>query len=390
VLTAPANLDIVGWLPDNQRVLITRDIPTKDQQSIELFNPQTGETQVYAIRRATPLQASPLWIASLNAVLYPETFPLSLSYDNNGMLQYPINMKRLLWLSRGNPANAQSIEDSQVTVYIDRRPTVGSNFTVIAKPDGSQIIYSDGVSKQLYQRKTLLGVLGTVQSLSFDLTQWDYRRPNNALQPVSFKMTWRPGATQVFLYSGPDSGNYTFLSDVASGQICELNLFGKEDPNNWQKSWAMRANWSQNGRYLAVVRTKGKGPFDFSDLIILDTTSGELHQIDAKKLSPTNINVQGKYFINDVAWAPDNRHLAVIGQVDYYPPGSDSFQVINRLYLVDFIADQATQISSQELESNVGETNLLWSENSTQLLVKCPTHQEGRLCLVYVQKNVQH
>jgi len=50
VLTHTSAVGIAGWLPDGERLLITRDIPGTNRQSIETFNTRTGEIQIYAQR----------------------------------------------------------------------------------------------------------------------------------------------------------------------------------------------------------------------------------------------------------------------------------------------------------------------------------------------------
>ena len=68
VLTASedkSTISIIEWLPDNQRALITQDFRSSSDQNIELFNPQTGERQVYATRHQT--NHRPKWLPNLNA-----------------------------------------------------------------------------------------------------------------------------------------------------------------------------------------------------------------------------------------------------------------------------------------------------------------------------------
>jgi hypothetical protein len=78
VLTAPQGntYNLAEWLPDNQQVLITEDLRNVDrgndkslQQSISLYNPETGEAKIIAFRGST--DAPPSWLPDLNAVAYP-------------------------------------------------------------------------------------------------------------------------------------------------------------------------------------------------------------------------------------------------------------------------------------------------------------------------------
>ncbi|RMF40878.1 MAG: hypothetical protein D6755_13065 [Anaerolineae bacterium] len=43
VLTHTSAIGIAGWLPDDQRLLITKDIPGTNRQAVETVNTQTGE-----------------------------------------------------------------------------------------------------------------------------------------------------------------------------------------------------------------------------------------------------------------------------------------------------------------------------------------------------------
>jgi dipeptidyl aminopeptidase/acylaminoacyl peptidase len=223
-----------------------------------------------------------------------------------------------------------------------------------------------------------------VPAPSFDAAKWDYRRPEDTPFPIDFQMAWRPNSSQIFLYNDIQVGGYTFLLDIKNGQVCELNLFGAEDPNEWRKSWAMLARWSPNGRYLAVVRTKGDRPIEFSDLIILDAATGNLYQTDITKFGPSDLDIQGMHYISDVAWAPDNQHLAVIGEVN---PADNLMPDIDRLFLLDFLTNKIFQVSSAELGPNLDlTTKLLWSNDGAQLIVQC---RPGGLCILAVQKNAQ-
>ena len=369
VLTAVQDnsYNIVDWLPDNQRVLITRDFRDNNQQNIELFNPQTGTVQVYAKRNR--IDQPPAWAIGLNAVIYPDTKVLKIT-ENNGMNRPSVEFRRQLWISRGDPQNVQLIEDTLLT------GNFLSYFSVGIKPGGGQIVYHTHDDKKLSKRNKSLEVQ---QSISLDISQWEYRVRGSGL-PISYSMAWRPNSSQIFLYTLGEAGGYTFLSDTDTGQICEIDL-GRTGN---EYGWADMARWSPDGKYLAIIRTWGSRPVDTSDLAILDTMTGKLYVM---KIIPPDM--EGLHFVNDVAWAPDSYHLTVIAQVLVQDPTLHTFNKISNLYLVDFLSNQAIQISSlsnEKLGSGLGSTNLIWSSNGSQLLVKCPTGQVDRLCLLSVQK----
>jgi len=366
--------NIFEWLPDNQRILMTQDHLDEKYQSIELFDPQTVETQVYA-KRAITYGMPPSWIAGTNAVVYPDLKVISAT-KSNGMNVSPYKIERQLWISQGDPVNAKLLEDAQLTLdYL-------SMFSVAVNPDGTQIAYFANTDKHISHRKALKDSVEASQPTTpFDTVLLDYRRKGHVL-PAFYKMAWRPNASQIFLYSDENGGSYTFLMDVNYGQLCEVDLFnGKNSAKSEKFASIAIARWSPNGRYLAVIRSWGfRTP---TDLAVLDMATGKLSKIEAQQLIPAN--KEGLLSVLDIAWAPDNQHLAAITRAYEQSSGNSKY-----LYLVDFLTSQFVEISSpsQNLGSNFGETNLLWSDDASQLIVKCPT-QIDRLCLISVQKTIK-
>ena len=373
-----AILHLIEWLPDNQQILLTRD-NLNDQsrindQTLELFNPQTGTIQEYATRKTT-LDNPPTWVADLNAVVYPETTLLS-STIINGMRTSPYVIQRQLLFSRGDPAHAQMLEDAQQTVdYV-------SAFSVVAKPDASEIAYFNNIDKQLYRQKVSKGSLETLPPVPFDPIQW-------GAPLVSLQMSWRPGTSQVFVYNFSNSRSipsHTFLLDTDTGQVCGVDMFVN---NVEHDNSVVLARWSQDGRYLAVIIWDAYQ--EPNSLVILDTTSGKLYEIRAEDLTPPETD--GLRRINDIAWSPDNRHLVALTQVldlSLAQTVNQSYFKFSGLFLADFLSGQSIPISpsNQKLGSSFGKTNLLWSDDGLQLLVNCAANGADRLCLISVQKNV--
>lgn len=359
VLTADSSIGIVEWLPDNQRVLITQNIPGINRQTIAVFNPATGDKQVYAER--TRMDQSPAWIDGLDAVIYPETTVMQ-RIEQNGTFPL-IEFQRQLWVSQRNPQRTQSIEDVLL------RGNFQSYISVSVEPWGHRILYYVPDEKKLVE---LSESLDAKKAMTLNLAQWEYRAKGNGW-PIPYSMVWRPNTTQVFLYTLGDVGGYTFLLDVASGQLCEMDFHG----------WADIARWSPNGRYLAIVRTWGSRPVDGSDLAILDTETGKLYTL---QIIPDSM--EELHFVNDVAWAPDNRQLAAIMQVLVRDPVTQKYRELRDLYLVDFLSAEEIQISSSEdIGAGLGVPNLLWASDGSRLLVKCPTDQMDRLCLFAVRES---
>jgi hypothetical protein len=116
-----------------------------------------------------------------------------------------------------------------------------------------------------------------------------------------------------------------------------------------------------------------------TDLAVLDTATGNLYTTGV-----TPQEAEGKHYVDDLVWAPDNRHLLVIGSVT--PFQNTSQAGIDGLYLVDFISAQSDHLlSAYKFYASPSDNNLAWSSDGSKLLIRCPTMEEDRVCLISVQ-----
>jgi len=148
--------------------------------------------------------------------------------------------------------------------------------------------------------------------------------------------------------------------------------------------WAVKAHWSSDGRYLAIIRAMvSSSPVSLTDLAVLDTGTGNLITIG---VIPQEMGK--KHYVDDFVWAPDNRHLLAIGHV---PSFQNTGQAgISGLYLVDFISGQSVNLlSAYTFYANMSQNNLAWSPDGSRLLIRCPTYEEDRVCLISVQRTGQ-
>lgn len=349
VLTDKLQPDIVDWLPDNQNVLI---MPLKlidlgingYQQTIELFNPETKETQIYAIRRKGA-EAPPIWNPKLNAVVYAATNVLGEDSATN-----QLKFTRQIRISYGNPNDTQILADNLPQYYM------------AVKPDGSQTVYLQ--EKQFVK---LDASLRPLPSVAFNQKAQDYKHENTGNATVDYQMAWRPSSSQIFLYNWAyDNLGYTYIMETDTGRLCNLDFGG----------WALVTRWSPNGRYLAIIRAQGRVPLQSSDLAVLDTATGNLYTLGVPQ------EIGGRHILKDIAWAPDNRHLFFIGSSNDYS---------GTLFLGDFISGQVDHIlpSYKFMAINVG-TNLAWSPDGSKLLMNCPISEEvSQVCLISVQTRGQ-
>lgn len=354
--------DIVEWLPDNQQVLMTEDLydVSKSEgrkvlrQSIELHNLiMNTPKKVYAIRN--DVGEPPSWQPELGSVVYSDMNFLGI--DKN--TRQP-KFTRQVWMSSGNPKATQMLADNL------------PQFSLATKPGGSAVMYLSG--KKISKLDSSLQV---VSSPSFDLTQWDYRTEQRDQNAVSYEMTWQPGTSLIFLHSNGGTqlgGGYTFMLNADTGQLCEVNLGG----------WAVRAHWSLDGRYLAVVRADiSSALVNSTDMTILDTTTG--------KLSTTMVvpqETKGKHYITDFVWAPDNRHLLALESLPSQITASGE-NAHHELYLVDFIFGESIHLFPEYksfFADGAPKNNFAWSSDGSNLLIRCPTNLVDRVCLISVQK----
>lgn len=357
VLTAPEGniYTIAEWLPDNQQVLITEALRNNaktdeiNPETIKLFNPETGEIKVYATRPET--QEAPLWQSELNAVVYPIKHFYFIDSENR-----IAKFTHQLWVSYGNPDTAQMLADN-----LPQLP-----FAI--KPGGSEMLYLS--DQQILKRNSSLK---TIPSIAFDSTEWDYAKERRSDKSVSYNMAWQPGTSLIFLYSegAMQGGGYTFILDANTGDVCELDLGG----------WAQVAHWSSDGRYLAIIRsTRYVFPTFSADLTVLDTVTGKL-----STLSVVPQETDGLHFVNDFAWAPDNRHLLAIGDIYVSPDSQDKIG----LYLVDLVSGQSVNVIPVYVSRVNSPQSMAWSPDGSKLIIRCPMTGVDRICFISVQRTGQ-
>ena len=353
--------DIVEWLPDNQQVLMTQelyDISKSEgdkilRQSIEIYNPTTGASQVYAIRDY--IDEPPSWQPELNAVVYSAMNILGIDENTH---QYKFT--RQVWVSHGDSQTAQILADNL------------SQFPLAIKPGGSAMLYLSDKKISRWNAS-----LEAISSGSFNPAEWDYGKGPRDQTPVSYEMAWQPGTSLIFLHSEGGmqlGGGYTFILNADTGQICELNLGG----------WAVRAHWSSDGRYLAIIKAAiSSKPVDVTDMAILDSVTGKLY---VTTITPHEIG--GKHYVEDLVWAPDNHHLLVLENISAQRASSDE-TTYHELYLVDFLSDQSIRLFSEYksfFADGAPKNNFAWSPDGSKLLIRCPTKVIDRVCLISVQR----
>lgn len=337
VLTDDMAIGIKHWLPDGQRLLITRELP-EHRQSIELFNVATGETQVYATREYGGHLA---WLDTLQAVVYVERRYVD---RNAGLAQYD------LWFSQGDPEGVQKLAENVLPFSV----AIDAN---------DQVSFFSATTNQL---QNLDIAHKTIQSLPLDLTSWLYTKyPESVEEPktmsslYSFRLVQSPNNSILAASGDP----WLFLIETQANKICEVDLgYLGHIPRR-----PTGVNWSHNGRYLALKNTAVLPGelLPFNDLFVLDTKDSQL-------LTLTSPDWR---YVTDVAWSPDGQYLVFLGHLRFKKA---------HLFILN-VEQRAIQVAQVSIDLGGGGDwgqQLYWQPNGQQLAVNCPTQEYGRLCLI--------
>ncbi len=351
VLTHTGAIGIASWLPNGQQLLITRDIPGTNRNSIDVFNVRTTGLSTYAEREG--YNGKPVWLSALRAVAYATLVE-----------QHPE-----LWISYGDP---QQVERLVPDVW---------GLSLAVEPDGKHLWY---FSRSEPDRPQQLNVeTRAIQPAPLDLASLRYPKPGLewAMRngSPSFTMVWRPDGSQMALYSQ----FWTFLLDTRTNQACELDL-GEYNPEAMDiPPWAIEAQWSPNGRFLAFITTDSlKVPLRRTELTILDTETGE-----RRTLSPGPDIEPGQHYVYDIVWATNSQQLIALAQTE-----TRWGRPIQKLYLIDARTGDSQQVMPNIFGGGTIEgRQLAWSSNGKALAVKCPTWleteptiAEDHICLISV------
>ncbi|GAB4401993.1 MAG: hypothetical protein OHK0052_25370 [Anaerolineales bacterium] len=338
VLTSTTPLSIADWLPDNQRLLVTRRLPDSADEWIETFNLVTGETKVYAQRNSGE---SPVWLPSLEAVAYTHAI-LDERLPRGGRLE--------LRVSYGDPKNFEVVAQDV--------------FNLSLATDGSRLLYFDrtlGDQVQAWNFST-----HSVATTQFNLTNRAYKQnPIFQSRPgTTFKIAPQPNGQWTAFYSF----GLLYLADAQTGQLCEIEI-GDRIPYN--------VRWSPNGRYLAFLSAdyNSGGLYTSSKVVVLDTTTGE--QVFSNLEFPV---------VYEIDWGLDNHTLAILVLVDVIDGG----RPIKEVFLMNAAEGNTRRMLPEHWFGGGTGNELRWSQDGRVLAIDCTQWRtktlpsEGRVCFIEV------
>jgi WD40 repeat protein len=345
VLTHTSAIGIAGWLPDSERLLITRRIPGEAREYIETFNVRTGELKRYAERKS--LDSKPVWLEAQEAVAFVD------AKRGEG---------KSLRISKGEGQPIMTVATGMASRFISADPQGKSVIFQLEGEEGRPAVF-DVESSQARELGFELPLLSIEEMAAL----------GQMGMPEPYRAAWHPDGSRVAFYN--DTGFY--LADLSTGQVQKVNLgrIIEGEVETWPR-WALHAQWSPDGRYLAMLTTVGDLPLRFSDLTIFDTITGEL-----RSMHPEQYVEPGRYYVTNIAWAPNSRHLAILAVVRKDDAGFDH----DGLFIVDSVARKIKRfLPDYEFGGGGWGWEMAWSSDGRQLVINCPTRSEGRLCMISV------
>jgi hypothetical protein len=343
VLTEKSAMEIVQWLPESDKVLITLDTSPSVHQLIETFDVKTKQTQLFAERDGA--YGFPLWLEPLQAVAY-STF---------------VDDHEELWISYGSPQDREQLSSR---VY-GGSLAANKDLLFFLSP-------SAGGQPQVWNSE-----LKSTTTVPLDLRSWlysKYIKPyfSGMVGVGNFQAAYKPDGSLIALNANP----WLFFVDTHTQQLCEVELgeFGE------LPLWAFITRWSPDGMFLAMLTTNATpgALYTFTDLTLLNTKTGELKTI--RELAPDII--PGQHHVTDFAWSPDSRHIATIAVTGM----KDGFEKYG-LFLVNPYSGDVQPIPSSTV--SIGGSwaqQIAWSKDGSQLAIVCQNGSETSLCVFPITK----
>jgi len=352
VLTNTAAIAIAEWLPDNNRLLITRY--ESRMEHIETLDTRTSEIQLYAKR--TDHHGKPIWLSAFQGVAYAD-IP-SLRNDPR-----PTRPTVELRIGRTRPTETETIVTSEGGDGV-------LEFSLTADPSGRYLWYL--MNRTVGRLQNWDSVAHTNQATPFDVNTWQRPSPDptQVLWQYMVIPLWSSNHTRLAVFVGPSS---LFLVEPGPDRVCEVNLGGR-----WPK--AELSDWSPNARYLALV-TADQVPspsLGYTGVTVLDALSGEVRDLPLPKERGPAM---------DISWGGNSQHLLVLTKVTF--PNTRPNQT--KLFLADVVTGDVRQMLPDHLLGGgaQGGEQMAWARSGRLLAIKCPVvaeHEplitEDRLCLI--------
>jgi WD40 repeat protein len=326
VLTGPPGIAIAEWLPDSHRLLIIApSVPRSAQERIEILDTATSQVQLCGeIEGGTRLA----WLSGSQEVLFTKLVQLNPVLDNLMI------------------AGCQEGEEPQLFLEGGGQIAGWGDLVAVLPSGESRLRWLNGNGQW-------------VSKGSVDLGQFGYTFGKVG---SGFSLKLSPDGKRLLL-ENKEQG--VLIVNVESGQLETKTDLG--EMQGYGKRWAFDAQWSPDGRYLAMITTADDVPADFTNLTLLDATTGETHQIDL-----------GVLYVYDIAWAPNSQYLLTLVQVNFVNGRS-----MKGLYLVNVLSGEFRHLlPNQVFGGGTSGRELAWSPDGQTVVTKCPVWAEEQPLII--------
>jgi WD40 repeat protein len=330
VFTDAREINVYGWLPDSERLIIGRWDPNRKAATLDTLKISPRLIQTYA-ERASAGGDRPIWLPDLQAMVYTD-------FD---LPQKPSSLPGIdLWLSRGNPNETQLLVEhvSMNSLNVDGTGQLVYLFSQ-KNTEAVDLSVKTVNAASFAVRDVPLPAALSKASASTDESMPEVEKP--------WELLHRPTTSQTLLLY---KNQPPVIFDFNSGQICQIEL----------TSYVSEALWSPDGRFLAMRTQNAPASFTVPDaLIILDTSTNQHYEVD---LGPS---------VYGMTWSPNSRHLAALVQKRDALP---QHQVHQDLFLVDAVSREVRHLfPDYDFRGGaIQHYQMAWSPNGETLAVTCP------------------
>jgi len=159
------------------------------------------------------------------------------------------------------------------------------------------------------------------------------------------------------------------LIDTKGGVIKELDLGTERPGGKGLPRWAMDAQWSPDGKKLAIIATRGNLPSTVWFLLLMNPQTGALQEVSLSR----------PFVVYEVQWSPNGRFLLASGAIDY----KEGVAIIEHR-LIDLSIGQERKLHLFPSDPTRG-SSFAWSPDGKKLILNCTEPGLAALCVLPVE-----
>lgn len=342
IFTHGSIIGVASWLPDSRNItLLLDDTSSLGFQQIRTLDIVTRRTRSFGNRFSMFRDDRPVWLADVGKMAFRGA---------DKMVEDGVAPPYHLWLAKPGATKliAPILQDTTAS-------SGGGHWVIATKRDLSQPILVNAAT-------------GQKQIVPVDLMQYGLD-----VNHIDIQMAWHPSLPKVAVFDP----NGLVIIDLRDNDVKVIDLGSNADEyHGYDKRWAFDARWSPDGQRLALITTAGQRSLAYSELTMLDVTTGK------------NTNFASDYqygYVTNLTWAPDSETLLASVVVE----NSGGYDHLG-LVLVNAMTGASRRIlpDSTFYGGQFG-FGVEWSPDGRTLAVYCPTLHEGRVCTIDVNTSAR-